>query len=152
MKKQTHMNMRLVGLVAGLLAASTAWSVPSVKIGTAPLASPTAADTMYGSATTSSNSTGASGPPNEIVELARALGNADAIYDFVRNNIDTVWMYGLHKGALGALVDRSGTTFDQAQLMVELLRQAGYTATYKTGTISLTPADFTAWTGISNGR
>jgi RHS repeat-associated protein len=151
MKKQIHMNMRLIGLITGLLAASTAWSVPSVKIGTAPLASPTAADTQYGSSTTSTNSTGA-GRPAEIIELARALGNADAIYDFVRNNIDTVWMYGLHKGALGALVDRSGTTFDQAQLMVELLRQAGYTATYKSGTITLTPTNFTAWTGISNGR
>src|SRR5689334_6573771 len=152
MNRTNNTSVRLLAAVVGCLLASMAMAVPSVKIGTAALISPTSADTTYGSATASTNSTGASGRPSEIIELARALGNADAIYDFVRNNIDIVWLYGLHKGALGALTDRSGTSFDQAQLMVELLRQAGYTATYKTGTITLTASDFTAWTGISNGR
>jgi RHS repeat-associated protein len=152
MNRNHNMSVRLLAAISGCLFAAIATAVPSVKIGTAALISPTTADSTYGSATTSTNTTGAT-RPNEIIELARALGNnPDAIYDFVRNNIDITWMYGLHKGALGALVDRSGTSFDQAHLMVELLRQAGYTASYKAGTITLAASDFTAWTGITNGR
>ncbi len=125
--------------------------IPSVKIGTAALISPSNANIFYGSGTTSTNGTGATVRPPEIVELARALrNNPDLIYEYVRNNIDVVWLYGLQKGALGTSIDKSGTAFDQAMLMVELLRQAGYTATYKAGTITLTGAQFAAWTGISD--
>lgn len=126
--------------------------VASVRIGTAALIVPGDANTSYGSSTTSTNSLGTSGRPNEIVELARALdNNVDLIYEFVRNNVEIVWTYGLQKGALGALIDRSGTAFDQAHLMVELLRQAGYaTAQYRAGTVTLSGAEFLAWSGISN--
>ena len=99
------MKQKIVSIVIalGLLGGSTAGAVPSVKIGTAALISPASANTAYGNATLSTNTTGISTPPAEIVELARALsGNVDNIYDFVRNNIDTVWMYGLQKGAVGA--------------------------------------------------
>ncbi len=61
-------------------------------------------------------------------------------------------MYGLQKGALGALIDKAGTPFDQVDLMVKLLRQAGYTASYVSGTITLTGAQFTTWTGISDSN
>ncbi len=151
MKNQKKVCLGYIFVLASLLPFG-AWAVPSVKIGTAALIQPSAADTQYGNSTLSTNTTGAAGRPAELVELARALNNnVDAIYDFVRNNIDTTWMYGVQKGALGALVDRTGTPFDQAQLMVELLRQAGYTATYKAGTITLTPSEFSAWTGIADG-
>jgi RHS repeat-associated protein len=126
---------------------------PGVKIGRAALIAPSAASTAYGASLTSTNSTGAVTRPKEIVEQARALGNnVDKIYEFVRNNVSTAWMYGLHKGALGALVDRNGTPFDQAQLMVELARQAGYTATYLAGTITLTGAQFQAWSGLTSAE
>ncbi|MBI3675384.1 MAG: RHS repeat protein, partial [Proteobacteria bacterium] len=81
----------------------------------------------------------------------RALkNNPDLIYEYVRNSIETVFIYGLQKGALGAEIDKSGTPFDQAMLMVELLRQAGYVANYQAGTITLTGQQFTDWTGISD--
>ena len=102
----------------------TAHAVPSVKIGTAALISP--ASSVFPSGTTHSASEFA-GTPKEIVELARALrNNPDLIYDYVRNNVETVWMYGLQKGAVGAIIDKSGTPLDQAQLMVRVLKQAGY--------------------------
>jgi RHS repeat-associated protein len=127
---------------------------PSVRIGTAALVSPTSANANFPTAadSTHTNSLGTSGRPNEIVELARALrNNPDLIYDFVRNNVDTVWMYGLQKGAVGAIVDKSGTPFDQAHLMVELLRQAGYsTAAYKVGTVTLNGTQFQQWTDITS--
>ena len=146
----------LVALIGcGLLAAPPAGQaqtyVPSVKIGTASLISPSAADSYYSSSTTATNGLGATSRPPEIVELARALKNSpDRIYEYVLNNIDVVWMYGLQKGALGAAIDKAGTPFDQAMLMIELLRQAGYTASYQAGTITLTGAQFTAWTGIGD--
>ncbi|HYG27019.1 MAG TPA: hypothetical protein VD906_08940, partial [Caulobacteraceae bacterium] len=85
------------------------------------------------------------------MELARALSNdPDLIYDFVRNNVSTEWAYGARKGEVGAIIDKSGTAFDQARLMVELLRQSGYTAAYKVGTITLTGAQFLSWSGIES--
>lgn len=70
--------------------------------------------------------------------LARALENdPDRIYEFVRNTIIFEPQFGLHKGADGVLMDGAGGAFDQAQLMIELLRAAGYTARYAYGTVSL---------------
>ncbi len=68
-----------------------------------------------------------------------------AVFEYVHHNIRTEFRYGLSKGAYGALLDQSGTPFDQAALMIELLRQGGVTATYQLGTITLTGAQFTAW-------
>jgi len=141
-------------------------TTPSEKIGTAALLSPTTVDGYYGSSTTATNGLSLTGRPNEVVELARALkGNpnetsgdatnypdkvVDRTYQYVRNNITMVWSYGLQKGALGALIDHSGTAFDQAALMVELLRQNGYTAKYQVGTIALSGTQFYDWSGITD--
>ncbi|HEX4711348.1 hypothetical protein, partial [Phenylobacterium sp.] len=141
----------LAGTIGALLLAGPAGASPSTKIGTAPLISPAAADSYYGSSTTHTNSTGAAARPAEVQELARALKNdPDLIYEYVRNNTAIVWTYGLTKGAMGVIVDRAGTAFDQAHLMVELLRQSGYTASYNLGTITLTGAQFASWSGITS--
>ncbi len=142
-------------VVALLIPAADAQTyLASTKVGTASLINPGAstnqADQFYGSATTSTDGL-TLGRPNEIKELARGLRNdPDLIYDFVRNNIEINWSYGLQKGALGALLDRSGTAFDQAKLMVDLLRESGFTATYKAGTIKLDGTQFQAWSGITD--
>ena len=140
-------------LAIGIAFPAHAQSLSSTRIGTAALISPSAADNFYGSATLSTNGLGLTTRPEEIRELARALRNdVDLIYDYVRNNIEIEWAYGLRKGALGALIDRSGTAFDQAKLFVELLREAGYTAGYRAGTITLTGAEFQAWSGLTNAN
>lgn len=154
-----------VALLFALSALSTSvWAVPSAKIGRPALIDSVHAEMAYpiGSDTTHTYTLGSSAPvPNEIVELSKALGNdLDNIYDFVSYYVDTVFMFGAQKGAIGALVDKSGTPFDQAELMVALLRQAAindpvnhnYTASYKLGTITLTAAQFSAWTNISNAQ
>lgn len=126
---------------------------PSSKIGAPALIQASAGESAYATTTTSTNGLGTTGNPPEIVELARALNsNVDQIYDFVRNYVDTSFMFGVQKGALGAIVDKSGTPFDQAHLMVSLLRQAGYSASYKYGTITLTGAQFQAWTNLTNAQ
>lgn len=89
----------------------------------------------------------------EIVELARALrGDPDLIYEYVRNRSDTEFLFGSHKGALGTSIDAAGTAFDQASLLVELLRQSGYAANYKYGQVTLTGAQFYDWTGFNQAR
>lgn len=149
--------------LGGMQTATAQTYLPSIKIGTAALISPVSANTYYYSKTgwTDTNSTdglgGITGTPTptppEIVALAAALKNdPDLIYQYVHNNIQIVWMYGLQKGALGASIDKSGTPFDQAELMVALLRQAGKTVSYVAGTIQLSQPQFNAWTGITNAR
>ncbi len=130
---------------------------PAVSIGVASLIDPASADAYYGSHAGSSGSSVLQSTPAELTLLAQALPSdpgglaaADKIYQYVRNNIEITWTYGLSKGALGAMIDRAGTAFDQANLMVVLLQQAGYTASYQAGTITLNGAQFAAWSGITN--
>lgn len=140
-------------LVALCLAASPSEAEPATMMfGQAELISPGSSDTYFASV---------SGPPSywtppaarapEIRDVARALnGDVDEIYAFVRNHIEFEPVFGLRKGALGTLLDRSGSAFDQAQLMVELLRESGIPARYVYGSIDLTGAEFDAWFGLSN--
>ncbi|HTU65579.1 MAG TPA: RHS repeat-associated core domain-containing protein [Steroidobacteraceae bacterium] len=99
--------------------------------------------------------------PPEMKALARTLGAdhyaagritaaeyAQNVYDYVHNNIDTEFRFGLSKGGRGALIDQSGTPFDQAELMVKLIRSAGIAASYQVGNITLTENDFGRWTGL----
>ncbi len=91
--------------------------------------------------------------PASIAELARALRNdPDLIYEYVRNNIEYVPTWGIMKGEFGALLDNQGTAFDQAALMVALLRQSGYTASFVKGRISLTAAQVRDWLGVDTAN
>ncbi|MCC7483609.1 MAG: hypothetical protein IT529_01350, partial [Burkholderiales bacterium] len=88
--------------------------------------------------------------PASIPELARALKyDVNLIYEYVYTNIEYSPTYGVKKGALGALLDGHGNDFDQAALMVALLRQSGYTASYVYGNIRLTPSQLTNWLGVA---
>lgn len=91
--------------------------------------------------------------PASIAELARALkNNPDLIYEYVRNNIAYYPVWGIQKGPVGTILDNQGTAFDQAALMVSLLRQAGYTASYVRGRISLTAAQVKDWLGVETSN
>lgn len=90
----------------------------------------------------------AAAPAPEIVELARGLrGDIGAIYLYVHDNIALSPGFGLHKSPLGTLLDGEGNPFDQAALMVALLRQSGITANYVYGDITLSAAQIAAWLG-----
>ncbi len=92
--------------------------------------------------------------PGSIAELARALkNNPDLIYEYVYNNIEYYPVWGVQKGALGALLDNQGTAFDQAALMVSLLRAAGYAdASYMKGRINLTAQQVRDWLGVDTSN
>ncbi len=125
------------------------------------MVTPTNAWSYYGSSTTHTADPSWAVATNEIPTLARALGagrtgvSASAysqnVFDYIRNNVATEFRFGLGKGGRGALIDQSGTPFDQAELMAKLLRQAGVTANYQVGNITLTAAQFGAWTGLVTG-
>jgi RHS repeat-associated protein len=152
------------GFVLGSAIAET----PATTLKTAGLIQPAAAWTAYNAMPTGGSHTNgiaadASRPP-EIKALAKGLGStrigtggftaldySQKVYDYVRNNIETEFRFGLSKGARGALIDQSGTSFDQAALMIELLREGGVTATYKVGTITLTAQQFGLWSGLIKG-
>ncbi|MBN9694430.1 MAG: hypothetical protein J0L85_01375 [Zoogloea sp.] len=91
--------------------------------------------------------------PGSIAELARALKNdPDLIYEYVRNNIEYYPSWGAQKGDVGTILDNQGTAFDQASLMVSLLRQAGYSASFVKGRINLTAADVKNWFGVETNN
>lgn len=82
----------------------------------------------------------------EIQELARALRyDPKLIYDYVHQNIIYLPYFGSLKGALLTYLDGSGNDFDQASLMIALLRASGYTAQYVYGNMELSFIDLRKW-------
>lgn len=76
----------------------------------------------------------------EIAILAQSLSwNPVSIYEWVKNNIETEWYWGLMKGAEETLRQRSGNDCDQASLLIALLRASGYPSRYVRGTIEFFP-------------
>jgi len=58
------------------------------------------------------------------------------IFDYVHNHVDYVPHFGSLKGATLTYYDGSGNDFDQASLMVALLRASGFTAQFQYGTMT----------------
>ncbi|MBQ0720856.1 MAG: hypothetical protein KBT88_08465 [Gammaproteobacteria bacterium] len=74
--------------------------------------------------------------------LAEALENDPRrIYQYVRNHFEYVPYYGALKGPYLTLHERAGNDFDQAALLIELLRAAGYTANFRYGLATVSPTD-----------
>lgn len=144
-----------LALAAATLAGSQAHAAaPTVVIASAPSVDPAAALTYYGSPVSPAAAT--TRDP-AVAELARALNyDVDRIFEYTRDNIEFLPMFGLLKGSRGVALDSYGTAFDQAQFMVDSLREAdavagkGYSPSYVLGRITLSSAQFAAWTGITD--
>jgi RHS repeat-associated protein len=86
----------------------------------------------------------------ELIQLARALRHdPDLIFEYVYNTIQTLPIYGSLKGPLGALLDGSGTCFDQAELMAVLLQLSGFSPTFVVGKINRTGEQLERWLDAS---
>lgn len=84
----------------------------------------------------------------EILALAASLNNDPVkIYEYVRNNIAFEPTYGSIKGAAQCLWEKSGNDFDQASLMIALLRASGVSARYEYGTVEIPIAQVMNWLG-----
>jgi RHS repeat-associated protein len=89
---------------------------------------------------------GATETSPEIGELARALRHdPKLIYNYVHQNIDYLPYFGSLKGATLTYLDGSGNDFDQASLMIALLRASGYSARYVYGTVTLNISTVDLW-------
>lgn len=149
-------------LATALCVAAAQADPPAVsRVSTTNLMDPTSFRSAYGSNTGHTTGVAAMSQIPEIQALARTLGAtrlslgqitatqyAQNVYSYVRNNIEVEFRFGLSKGARGALIDQSGTPFDQAELMVKLLRAGGVTANFQTGTITLSAQQAGHWTGL----
>jgi len=89
---------------------------------------------------------------DQITELARALQQDPVLmFEYVRNHIDYVPYYGALKGSTLTLLDGSGNDFDQAALLIALLRASGYTADFVHGKMTFLEAQFdqlASWLGV----
>ncbi|MCK4507044.1 MAG: hypothetical protein KAU27_00785, partial [Desulfuromonadales bacterium] len=116
-----------------------------------PVSSPTIVP-AYQSGTLSYVSADLQGAPEApistlIAEQAKAIAVAAgtqnwdpvAIYEWVKNNIETEWYFGVMKGAEETLRQGSGNDADQAALLVALLRAANYPARYVRGVVEFFP-------------
>lgn len=103
----------------------------------------------------------ATSPSPEIIELARALKyDPKLIYDYVHNHIDYVPYFGSLKGATLTYLDGSGNDFDQASLMIALLRESVGkrgditigTVEYVYGYMTIPGADLANWLGVDQNQ
>ncbi|MFC1849106.1 RHS repeat-associated core domain-containing protein [candidate division CSSED10-310 bacterium] len=84
---------------------------------------------------------------NIVMELAQS---PKAIYEYVRNNIQPEFYYGLLKGARETLLQQRGNDLDQAALLIALYRFAGIPAHYAQGRITLSIEQLMVWTGVDD--
>jgi hypothetical protein len=90
---------------------------------------------------------------DEIINLASSLNNSPVeMYNYVRDNFEFEAYLGSRKGSSQALHHRRGNDYDQASLLIALLRVSGIPARYATGTIRMTIDQATNWLGIQDKK
>ncbi len=77
------------------------------------------------------------GLTQEIKDLADSLKTPVKIYEYVRNNIDFEPYYGSRKGAAGTLNQMTGNDYDQASLLIAMLRYKSIPSRYVKGTVEV---------------
>jgi transglutaminase-like putative cysteine protease len=88
----------------------------------------------------------------EIIDKATELGSVEAIYEFVRNELDFQPYYGSRKGSVETLRQRSGNDYDLASLLIAMLRGSGIPARYAEGDVELTVDRATSWLRVDSGE
>ncbi len=86
----------------------------------------------------------------EVQAQADALENDPArMYTWVRNHVDFELYHGSAKGAVGALFERRANDFDQASLLIAMLRASGFPARYVYGTVEIPAGPLLELTGTT---
>lgn len=73
--------------------------------------------------------------------------NPVKIYEYVRNNFEYEPYYGSLKGAQQTLLEKAGNDFDQASLLIALLRASNIPARYVYGTVEIPIEKIMNWVG-----
>lgn len=85
---------------------------------------------------------------SDIQQLAADLGNSPVkIFNYIRNNFEYEPYYGSLKGSAQTLLEMAGNDFDQASLLIALLRASSIPARYVYGTIEMPLEKFMNWVG-----
>lgn len=71
---------------------------------------------------------------DELIALAHSFSSPAEAYEYVYNNINFESYINSRRGAIGAYELKRGNDFDQASLLIGLLREMGYPAVYAKGT------------------
>jgi hypothetical protein len=88
----------------------------------------------------------------EIKDLADSLKTPVKIYEYVRNSVDFEPYYGSRKGAAGTLNQLIGNDYDQASLLIAMLRYKNIPARYVNGTIEVPIEKVKGWTGAQTSE
>lgn len=89
----------------------------------------------------------------EIMARAAALGkDAASIHACVAANVDYEPYHGQMQNSQAVLLSRRGNDFDQATLLIALLRASGEPARYVIGGITLTLPQVKEWMGAGDGE
>lgn len=83
----------------------------------------------------------------DIMELADELATPLEVYCYLKNTIHYEYYYGSRKGANGTYGAYAGNDYDQASLLIGMLRYLGYEAEYVRGNILLKEEEALALTG-----
>lgn len=85
----------------------------------------------------------------EIIALAESLDeSAIQIYEYVRNSFEIEPYYGSLKGSTATLWTGAGNDYDQASLLIALLRAADIPARYVMGTVTISAEEVEDWLGV----
>lgn len=83
-----------------------------------------------------------------LIELAETLERSPhKIFQYVYNNIEYVPAFGSIQGADYTAQTQRGNAFDQASLMIALLRASGVPSRYVYGSVDVDPSDVMNWVG-----
>ncbi|MGB2768697.1 MAG: transglutaminase-like domain-containing protein, partial [Candidatus Zixiibacteriota bacterium] len=90
---------------------------------------------------------------DDVIAMADSLNNSPVeMYNFVRDHFEFEPYLGSRKGSQQTLTHRRGNDYDQASLLIALLRVSGIPARYATGTVKMTIDQATNWLGIQDKR
>lgn len=87
---------------------------------------------------------------NDMAALADTLSSPAEIFKYILNNFKTEFYYGSRKGAVGTYEECGGNDYDQASLMIAMLRYLGFTAHYAVGEVVFTDDDLINMTAASD--
>ena len=76
--------------------------------------------------------------PQSLIDKAKELGSANAVYQYIRSNIEYEIYGNSKKGAAVTFEQTGGNDTDQASLLIAMLRSIGIPARYVSGTIEIT--------------
>ncbi len=82
----------------------------------------------------------------KVDELSTPLN----VYNYLKNNINTEFYYGERKGAMGTYDAMAGNDYDQAGLLIAMLRYLGYEAEYVRGIARFTEEQAVGLTGATD--